>query len=277
MKPLEFFRLKWGRYERVNDTEQAEKRLDNSLDDDTPVVLAPKPRSQLFWKLSTAICLGLAIYFFAQTIRLHRNEQFSTGFSNEMLLATPAIQVSQHKFTGGIKFHDNGTMFRDNGPGLSYVGRPTAEIHENWEALIGTRYLAFTESQRATLQVPVDQSPDDNLYRAGPDVLHSLHCVNKLRQTIDTYMYGPATDVDESPPNVLHLEHCLDFLRQLVQCTSDLTPIPLVFSKGAGFAIPDFEQVHTCRNFDAIHSWAMKQNRDALKSAGKEEGNSVVP
>ncbi|KAJ2982633.1 hypothetical protein NQ176_g1255 [Zarea fungicola] len=182
----------------------------------------------------------------------------------------PAIAVSEIRFTGGIKFHDNGTMFRDRGPGPQYVGLPSQNIDDNWDALIGTRYLAFTEEQKHLFNVEIDKSPKDGLYRAGPDVFHSLHCVNKLRQTLDAYMYRLEDRVDESPQNVMHIEHCLDFLRQLVQCGSDLTPIPLVYSKGAGFAIPDFEQVHTCRSFASIKDWAAKQNEGALKSVGKQ-------
>lgn len=181
------------------------------------------------------------------------------------------------KFTGGIKFHDNGTMFRDPGPGAQYVGRPSPAIDDAWDRLVGTRYLAFTQSQKSKIQVEMDQSDEDNLYRAGPDVFHSLHCVNKLRQTIDGYLYNLTDQVDETFQNVFHIEHCLDFLRQLVQCSSDLTPIPLVFSKGAGFAIPDFEQVHTCRAFESIREWADRQNEDALRSVGKEAYEGRVP
>jgi hypothetical protein len=175
--------------------------------------------------------------------------------------------VSLVKFTGGIKFDDNGTMFRDNGPGLRYVGRPGPEIDANWKALVGTRYLAFTEDQKSSFKVDLTQDEGDGLYRAGPDVFHSLHCVNKLRMTVDAYLYKDVAKVDESFSNTIHIEHCLDFLRQLVQCSSDLTPIPVVHSKGLGFAIPDFEQTHTCRHFDSIHDWAIKQNEKALKMA----------
>lgn len=162
-------------------------------------------------------------------------------------------------------------MYRDNGPGPAYVGRPTPEMDDAWEQLIGTRYLAFTEDQKSSFSVRIDKGSADGLYRAGPDVFHSLHCVDKLRQTIDGYMYDMPEKVDESRNNVFHIEHCLDFLRQLVQCTSDLTPIPLVYSVGAGIEVPDFEQVHTCRSFDTIHRWAMKQNQDALNTLEEEE------
>lgn len=162
-------------------------------------------------------------------------------------------------------------MYRDQGPGPHYVGPPNPEIDANWEAIIGTRYLAFTHDQKAAFQVNIARDENDGLYRAGPDVFHSLHCVNKLRKTIDSYLYKDTDKPDESKVNIFHIEHCLDFLRQLVACSSDLTPIPLVYSKGAGFAIPDFEQVHTCRNFDSIRDWALKQNVEALKTV---EGTS---
>jgi hypothetical protein len=168
-------------------------------------------------------------------------------------------------------------MFRDPGPGKQYVGHPSPEIDTNWDELVGTRYLAFTSEQQSSIQVDMAQSDEDSLYRAGPDVFHSLHCVNKLRQTLDGYIYKMPEQVDESFQNVFHIEHCLDFLRQLVQCGSDLTPIPLVYSKGAGFAIPDFEQVHTCRAFGPIREWADKQNEEALRSVGKEEYSGRVP
>jgi hypothetical protein len=163
-------------------------------------------------------------------------------------------------------------MYRDHGKGPQYVGKPSPELDAAWDDMIGTRYLAFTAKQKASIQVGVDRSDEDGLYRAGPDVLHSLHCVDKLRRTLDGYLYQLPEQIDETPQNIFHIEHCLDFLRQLVQCSSDLTPIPLVYSKGAGFPIPDFEQVHTCRSFDSIRKWALKQNEDTLSTV---EGSST--
>ncbi|KIW63986.1 hypothetical protein PV04_08946 [Phialophora macrospora] len=222
--------------------------------------------SQTPWMVLTFIFVGLSGLLLFHDLRRGGRGGFDTGFHNDMILARSAIKVSQVKFTGGIKFYDNGTMYRDNGPGPAYVGPPTPEMDDAWEQLIGTRYLAFTEDQKSSFSVRIDKGSADGLYRAGPDTFHSLHCVDKLRQTIDGYLYDIPEKVDERRNNVLHIEHCLDFLRQLVQCTSDLTPIPLVYSVGAGMEVPDFEQVHTCRSFDTIHRWAMKQNQDALNT-----------
>jgi len=72
-------------------------------------------------------------------------------------------------------------MYRDNGAGLQYVGPPDPTIDANWDAMIGTRYLAFTQEQRTKFPMEVTRDEGDGLYRAYPDVFHSLHCVNKLR------------------------------------------------------------------------------------------------
>lgn len=85
------------------------------------------------------------------------------------VLVTSAMRISERQFVGGIKFQDNGTMFRDQGPGKQYVGTPGPEIDAAWEELIGVRYLAFTK-QKSSFKVNVDKSEEDGLYHAGPDV-----------------------------------------------------------------------------------------------------------
>ena len=63
------------------------------------------------------------------------------------------------------------------------------------------------------------------------------------------------------------LEHCLDYLRQIVQCGSDLTPLPIVWAEGAGRAVPNFEQPHTCRNFEKIRQWATDKEESTIQAA----------
>jgi hypothetical protein len=267
-------------YEQLLQQAEDDYLLDEVLPS-APSSHRPQRQRVLPWAIAalTAIVLfALAGSFAIRDIWRTKRGSFEFGYDNELRLATSSILTSHVKFTGGIKFHDDGTMFRDNGPGKAYVGPMSPELDANWDALIGTRYLAFTEEQKSTFQIEPERSAEDGLYRAGPDVFHSLHCVNKLRQTIGAYQYNLSDQIDISANNILHLEHCLDFLRQLVQCSSDLTPIPLIYSKGAGFAIPDFEQVHTCRNFDPIHHWAVNQNENALKTvAGVSKSASRIP
>jgi hypothetical protein len=94
-------------------------------------------------------------------------------------------------------------------------------------------------------------------YPGGLDVLHTLHCVEQLRQTLDWDYYPSAKKAGS-----LHLYHCIDHIRQWVMCSSDFTPIQNRWHEGKGRAYVDTDQVHTCRNFDAVWNWV--QEREAV-------------
>ncbi|CAI7582533.1 unnamed protein product [Penicillium palitans] len=116
----------------------------------------------------------MAALFFVRNLQLTRHGSFETGYPSELVtkrmwqaLATNAIQVSQIKFTGGIKFDDNGSMYRDaTAPGPSYVGPPSPQLDAAWDQMIGTRYLAFTEKQKGSFHVEMDHSDKDGLYNS---------------------------------------------------------------------------------------------------------------
>jgi hypothetical protein len=96
-------------------------------------------------------------------------------------------------------------------------------------------------------------SPDDERrYVGGLDVLHTLHCVEGLRQTLDPGRYPIQR-------GKLHLYHCIDHIRQWIMCSSDFTPIPTRWHPEKGTSYVDTDQVHTCRNFDALWNWVRKR------------------
>jgi hypothetical protein len=54
------------------------------------------------------------------------------------------------------------------------------------------------------------------------------------------------------------IEHCIDMLRVYIKCTSDVTPITFydnVLLPSRKLPMPDFNTLHTCRNFDEIWEW----------------------
>lgn len=48
----------------------------------------------------------------------------------------PFIELKKVKFTGGIKFDENGTTYRGIEPGVQYVGEPSDSIDRAWKELI---------------------------------------------------------------------------------------------------------------------------------------------
>lgn len=57
--------------------------------------------------------------------------------------------------------------------------------------------------------------------------------------------------------NYEHFMHCIDSLRQTLMCFSDVTPIPFMWDEKVGHVQHHETIYHTCRDFDAIRSWAL--------------------
>lgn len=63
-------------------------------------------------------------------------------------------------------------------------------------------------------------------FYGGPDVLHSLHCLNSIRKHLDMEYYAGSITL---PPEYrrIHIDHCVDHLRQALLCHGDLTPVTI--------------------------------------------------
>lgn len=127
-----------------------------------------------------------------------------------------------------------------------------------WNLLVKDRYILLSEDEARTAWGPdykkwwVNESGG---YLAGIDMLHSLHCLNHLRQALDPEYYPRLTN----PGTEWHHDHCVDHLRQMLMCHGDLTPIPSRYIKGIHQYYVDTNQKHTCRNFDAIRQFASER------------------
>lgn len=58
-----------------------------------------------------------------------------------------------------------------------------------------------------------------------------------------------------------HVDHCITTLRLAITCASDVTPILLRRDAENPLSVlPDFRTSHTCRNFDALHTWFVENS-----------------
>ncbi|KAH9825648.1 Cyclochlorotine biosynthesis protein [Teratosphaeria destructans] len=166
------------------------------------------------------------------------------------------LKSNEVTFSGTAAFHDNGSAYRTSRVGEpQYVGTPSKEIDEAWDALIQGRYFYITEDEaRQTWPDTYQQYYRDEYgYRAGLDVLHTLHCVNMLRKTIYVDYYPHYTM--GKPFQQYHVA---------VQCQGDLTPIPVRWFESAGRRFIDSDQTHRCRDFSAIRDWATSRYNGSL-------------
>jgi hypothetical protein len=67
-------------------------------------------------------------------------------------------------------------------------------------------------------------------------------------------------------------DHCIDAVRQSLMCASDMTPLPNMWSNKHHRLIADFEQPHTCRNFNKLQEWAQQRspNLPATRNANAD-------
>ncbi|KAF2101349.1 hypothetical protein NA57DRAFT_35094 [Rhizodiscina lignyota] len=103
------------------------------------------------------------------------------------------------------------------------------------------------------------------------EVFHSLHCLNRIRQSLHRDYY---VNEHPFPPELLsegHLDHCIEHLMQALQCHSDLTPM-LWEKKGTDITLMR-ETLHTCRDFDKIHEWAFKRRLDFSAKTSLQDGS----
>ncbi|EFX00321.1 hypothetical protein CMQ_7323 [Grosmannia clavigera kw1407] len=102
-------------------------------------------------------------------------------------------------------------------------------------------------------------------YRAALEVFHQLHCLNLVRQAVykDYYKeHGGDVGEAESKEDLMgHVDHCIETLRTNLMCQSDIGVFTFKLFPEYGFPDddywPDFNTLHTCRNFEAIRTWAV--------------------
>lgn len=56
-----------------------------------------------------------------------------------------------------------------------------------------------------------------------------------------------------------HLRHCVEHLRQHVMCHADITPMVRQWDEERRRNRIRVDTLHTCRNFEKIRSWALRQ------------------
>lgn len=199
----------------------------------------------------------------------------------------PAIKMHQTRFAGAIRDRADGSMHVPvpavDKYGRRFSGPPTEEVDAAWEELIFGRYVNFRDEEVkwmnrdsgvpdltfTNMTIPKQLVP--GIY-GGPDMLHSLHCVNGLRKHLDMAYYEGEPGIPKEYQK-MHIYHCIEQLRQAVLCHGDMTPVtlkPVTDETGEVWALlGETERLHTCRDGVAL--------AEAWKKRGKVTGYLAAP
>ncbi|KFY84219.1 hypothetical protein V498_07859, partial [Pseudogymnoascus sp. VKM F-4517 (FW-2822)] len=218
--------------------------------------------ARLPWIISTIVLLFLTAALIVRDILPASSQSsFETGFDTDFEPALPAISMHQVRFSGALRADENGTLFPAfNSSEPRYVGPPSPEIDQTWEKLLGRRYLYTTDEEAATVEGPLYKFQHGGKLGTfvGVDMLHSLHCLNALRQKLDPDYYQHHMDWLPVEYRRMHMDHCVDQIRQAILCAGDLTPVtlqPILTGESRILILGQAERLHTCRNGMAIRDW----------------------
>jgi len=107
-------------------------------------------------------------------------------------------------------------------------------------------------------------------YRAMPDVLHQLHCLNTIRQFtwFQTGHYGQESPHKLPIPHALqsgdvgnrmHADHCIETIRKVLMCHADVTPLlDIVDPQNPLGRKGDFNIRMKCRSFGRLQDWLIQ-------------------
>lgn len=183
-----------------------------------------------------------------------------------------SIRLHQIQFSSAIRDHPNGTLYMAFDPSEPrYVGPPSDEIDAAWRELLKGRYIRFSDEETSWLnkdkKIPTGlleelpsyghSIPTSGNY-GGPDMLHSLHCINALREHIDMdYYHGKGVAWLPQEYRRMHIDHCIEQLRQAILCHGDMTPVTLkaIWTDTPRWAaLGQTERLHTCRDGLALRA-----------------------
>lgn len=74
----------------------------------------------------------------------------------------------------------------------------------------------------------------------------------------DVYKMDLTSGSEEALDNIFHMEHCYEQLRQSLQCSSDISTIYWEWSETKQRMFGSVKTTHTCKNFEKIRDWALK-------------------
>ncbi|KAE9987416.1 hypothetical protein EG328_002772 [Venturia inaequalis] len=220
-------------------------------------------RKQFFVMLQPATIGLLTIICLALTIRLHNTEP---RFKYEVYSpAKSVVSYENRVFTSG--FGHERTEYQgppspernalwDDLYGCKFIAVSTTEVSDNLSSQVGISRIARpSAAQLVNRTVPIPGDPGH--YVVELNVFHQLHCLNMIRKRLySTEEYPP----DHELMGIEHLEHCYDALRQSLMCMADITPLPWKWVEAENKAMEVAQVAHTCKNFEAIKSWA-QENR----------------
>ncbi|OKL61612.1 hypothetical protein UA08_03613 [Talaromyces atroroseus] len=149
-----------------------------------------------------------------------------------------------------------------------FFGPPSDESERAWNRLIHPHGLQVfpEEAKHLNASRTVVMKNGNSLFMLG--VYHNLHCLRRIRQTLQADHYYPNMTAEQKENDLEHSSHCLEALRTSMMCHPDLTTNRFYWSNRPWHDLsvrPDVKR--ECVNWDRLETF-MRERR-----LGKEVEN----
>ncbi|TLD22744.1 hypothetical protein PspLS_07017 [Pyricularia sp. CBS 133598] len=141
-----------------------------------------------------------------------------------------------------------------------YLGAPSSELDRNWKDLLLVFSSRLPDSEAARLgadssdAIPFDDG--EGGYVGGIAVVHNLHCINYIYQTIHGDFYFPNITEKQKKKQKSHLAHCLHHLMSSAKCQADMTPVLLHWTLDDHVPVLKWDGVErSCVDWDGLMQW----------------------
>ena len=142
---------------------------------------------------------------------------------------------------------------------------PSDEVDKAWEDIIDHEVSWVTSSDLIKLgkdpsvnvKIPLEYGVGDDAYAVETDMLHKIHCLNRIRKDVyfDHYWLQVYPDRDPSELHQWHTNHCIYILLQSLVCDASTDVIPLVWRDVSYNVAQDFNLNRKCGNYDGVKQW----------------------
>ncbi|KAJ6784909.1 hypothetical protein PWT90_02382 [Aphanocladium album] len=218
-------------------------------------LVPPRPRPWKQWLAVAGHVTLVLINVIAFSIILGKAHTMQK--QNEPLVYSPALEAVKMEVT---EFQG---QLRIISP---YQGEPSDELDQAWTDLLQYSNVWVSGEELSKINktsIPVPGEEDK--YWVELSVVHELHCIKRLRQYLHKDYYFPNRSAEDQRLNYLHTDHCLEILRQSVMCHADTSMITMTWEPTSKFPAADFQNVHECKNWDALYEWQKERSVDMMK------------
>ncbi|KAI1453748.1 hypothetical protein F4805DRAFT_358375 [Annulohypoxylon moriforme] len=136
-----------------------------------------------------------------------------------------------------------------------FMGDPRLELDKAWHELLNGTAIRISEEEVLLVNATNAARLKDGGYIGGLGIMHSLHCLKRIKQYLNPEYYY-SQDQQDWDDITIHIDHCLESLRTQVLCKPDLSLYTFTWTpQNIIKPAVQITQESVCVDWDAAHEW----------------------